>query len=450
MTLNFKVKLSLNNNLNSSSLYANAVFSFFVFILFSINLNAQKTYTHVAFINGTAHLGNGKVIENSLVAVNKSLFEVVGSITGIRLNPSAYDTVIDLQGKHIYPGIINTNNILGLHDAEAVRATRDFSEVGNINPHIRALIAYNTDNLIVPTVKTNGILYTQVTPREGLISGSSSLMALEGWNWEDAVVLKDDGIHLNFPKTTKRRFSEEDGFSVSNNKNYTSEINYLEKFFSDAQAYCNSESVSEKNIRFEAMHSIFDGTANLYLHTDKAKDIISAINFSKKFNIKKPVIVGGKESYKITTILRQNNIPVMLNRVNDLPDNSDDDIDIVFKTPFLLQKDSILFCLQLEGDMEAMQSRNLPFNAGIAVGYGLSKEQALSSITYNAAKIIGVEKQLGTLEEGKLASFLVSDGDILDIKSNNIILAYIAGKSVNLNNKQTELYIKYKTKYGIK
>jgi len=450
MTLNFKVKLSLNNNLNSSSLYANAVFSFFVFILFSINLNAQKTYTHVAFINGTAHLGNGKVIENSLVAVNKSLFEVVGSITGIRLNPSAYDTVIDLQGKHIYPGIINTNNILGLHDAEAVRATRDFSEVGNINPHIRALMAYNTDNLIVPTVKTNGILYTQVTPREGLISGSSSLMALEGWNWEDAVVLKDDGIHLNFPKTAKRRFSEEEGFSVSNNKNYTSEINYLEKFFSDAQAYCNSESVSEKNIRFEAMHSIFDGTANLYLHTDKAKDIISAINFSKKFNIKKPVIVGGKESYKITTILRQNNIPVMLNRVNDLPDNSDDDIDIVFKTPFLLQKDSILFCLQLEGDMEAMQSRNLPFNAGVAVGYGLSKEQALSSITYNAAKIIGVEKQLGTLEEGKLASFLVSDGDILDIKSNNIILAYIAGKSVNLNNKQTELYIKYKTKYGIK
>lgn len=450
MTLNFKVKLSLNNNLKSSSLYANAVFSFFIFILFSINLNAQKTYTHVAFINGTAHLGNGKVIENSLVVVNKSLFEVVGSITGIRLNPSAYDTVIDLQGKHIYPGIINTNNILGLHDAEAVRATRDFSEVGNINPHIRALIAYNTDNLIVPTVKTNGILYTQVTPREGLISGSSSLMALEGWNWDDAVVLKDDGIHLNFPKTTKRRFSEEDGFSVSNNKNYTSEINYLEKFFSDAQAYCNSESVSEKNIRFEAMHSIFDGTANLYLHTDKAKDIISAINFSKKFNIKKPVIVGGKESYKITTILRQNNIPVMLNRVNDLPDNSDDDIDIVFKTPFLLQKDSILFCLQLEGDMEAMQSRNLPFNAGVAVGYGLSKEQALSSITYNAAKIIGVEKQLGTLEEGKLASFVVSDGDILDIKSNNIILAYIAGKSVNLNNKQTELYIKYKTKYGIK
>jgi imidazolonepropionase-like amidohydrolase len=450
MTLNFKIKQSSDKILFFGSKFACKLFSFFVFILFLNNLSAQKVHTHVAFINATAHVGNGKVIENSLVVFNNSLFEVVGSVTGIRLNPSAYDTVIDLQGKHIYPGIINTNNILGLHDAEAVRATRDFSEVGNVNPHIRALIAYNTDNMIVPTVKTNGILYTQVTPRDGLISGSSSLMALEGWNWEDAVVLKDDGIHLNFPKTTKRKFSEEDGFSVSNNKNYVSELNYLEKFFLDAQAYCSSETGSEKNIRFEAMRSVFNGHANLYLHTDKAKDIISAINFSKKFNIKKSVIVGGKESYKVTTILRQNNIPVMLNRVNDLPDNSDDDIDIVFKTPFLLQKDSILFCLQLEGDMEAMQSRNLPFNAGVAATYGLSKEEALASISYNAAKIIGVEKQLGTLEEGKLASFVVSDGDILDIKSNNIILAFIAGKKVNLNNKQTELYLKYKTKYGIK
>jgi imidazolonepropionase-like amidohydrolase len=115
-----------------------------------------------------------------------------------------------------------------------------------------------------------------------------------------------------------------------------------------------------------------------------------------------------------------------------------------------LQKDSILFCLQLEGDMEAMQSRNLPFNAGVAAAYGLTKEQALASITSNAAKILGVDKELGTIEEGKLASIVVSDGDILDIKTNNIILAYIAGKSVVLNNKQTELYLKYKSKYGIK
>ena len=140
----------------------------------------------------------------------------------------------------------------------------------------------------------------------------------------------------------------------------------------------------------------------------------------------------------------------MLNRVNDLPDNNDDDVDIVYRTPYLLQKDSVLFCLQLEGDMEAMQSRNLPFNAGAAAAYGLTKEEALASITYNAAKILGLDKEIGTLEEGKLASVVVSEGDILDMKTNKITLAYIAGKSVNLSNKQTELYLKYKNKYGIK
>ena len=140
----------------------------------------------------------------------------------------------------------------------------------------------------------------------------------------------------------------------------------------------------------------------------------------------------------------------MFNRVNDLPDNPDDPVDLIYRTPFLLQQDSILFCLQLEGDMEAMQSRNLAFNAGAAAAYGLNKEQALAAITANAAKILGVENLLGTLEEGKLASIVVSEGDILDMKTNNVILAFIAGKQVDLNNKQTELYVKYKTKDGIK
>lgn len=413
-------------------------------------LFAQKNYTHIALLNATAHIGNGKVIESSLVVINKNKIETVSDAKGLRLNPSNFDTVIDLAGKHLYPGLINTNNILGLHDAEAVRATVDFAEVGSLNPHIRTLIAYNTDNLIVPTIKTNGILYTQATPRSGLISGSSSVMALEGWNWEDAVLKADDGVHVNFPRMIERKWSEEEGLTKTANKKYTEEIAYLVKFFSDAQAYCNTTAVTEKNIRFEAMRTIFAGTANLYLHTDKAKDIISAINFAQRFKIKKPVIVGGKESYKVTRELHKNNIPVMLNRVNDLPDNIDDDVDIIYRMPYLLQKDSILFCLQMEGDMEAMQSRNLPFNAGAAAAYGLTKEEALAAVSYNAARILGIDSLTGTLEEGKLASMVISDGDLLDMKTNNIILAYIAGKPVNLKNQQTELYLKYKNKYGIK
>jgi len=411
---------------------------------------AQKVYTHFALLNATAHVGNGKVIDGSLVVINKDKIETVSAAKGFKLIYSNYDTIIDLTGKHIYPALINTNNILGLHDAEAVRATLDFAEVGQFNPHIRSLIAYNTDNIIVPTVKTNGVLYTQATPRGGCISGASSVMALEGWNWEDAVLKADDGIHLNFPKMVERKWSEENVIITSANKKYADDINQLTNFFSQALAYYNTPLNNEKNIRFEAMKSVFAGNANLYLHADHVKDIVSAINFSKKFQIKKVVIVGGKESYKITSFLKSANIPVMLNRVNDLPDNIDDDVDIVYRLPYLLQKDSVLFCLQLEGDMEAMQSRNLPFNAGSAAAYGLTKEQALAAVSFNAAKILGIEPKLGTIEEGKLASLVVSEGDLLDMKTNSVILAYIAGKPVTLTNRQTELYNKYKNKYNIK
>lgn len=410
---------------------------------------AQKKYNHFVVFGGTAHLGNGKVIENAVIAVNNGTFEMVASAKGLKLNPAAYDTVYYAEGKHIYPGLINPNNILGLHDAESVRATRDFSEIGHINPHIRSLIAYNTDNAIIPTIKTNGILYTQCTPRSGLISGSSSIMALEGWNWEDAVLKADDGIHLNFPRLNTSRSEKEGEQNAASNK-YNDEKNYMEKFFMDAIAYLNSPNEQEKNIRFEAMRGLFNGKSNLYIHTEKARDILIAIDFVKNYGIKKAVIVGGKESYKVSRELKKNNIPVMLNRVHDLPDRADEAVDLMYSLPALLQKDSVLFCLQLEGDMEAAQSRNLPFNAGTAVAYGLSKEEALSSVTLNAAKIMGISEKVGSLEDGKLASFVISEGDLFDIRTNNIQFAWIAGKKVDLNNKQTELYNRYKTKYGIK
>ncbi|MBL7930863.1 MAG: amidohydrolase family protein [Bacteroidia bacterium] len=421
------------------------------FALCCLNSVAQKQYTHIALLNGVAHIGNGQVIEGSLISINNGKIETVSETKGLRLDYRSFDTVIDLEGKHVYPALINCNNVLGLHDAEAIRATVDFHEVGNINPHVRALIAYNTDNLIIPTIKTNGVLYTQATPRSGLISGSSSIMALEGWNWEDAVLKADDGIHINFPRMTIHKWSEEEeAVAKVTNKKYTEEMSHLLKFLSDAQAYCSGAAAEEKNIRFEAMRGVFSGSANLYIRADRAKDILVAINVVAKYKIKRPVIVGGKESYKVTADLHKNNIPVMLNRVNDLPDYADDDVDLVYRLPYLLQKDSVLFCFQMEGDMEAMHSRNLPFNAGESVAYGLTKEQALMGITSNPAKILGVDKLIGTIEEGKIASLVVSTGDILDMKSNNIVMAYIAGNAVNLNNRQSELYLKYKTKYGIK
>jgi len=418
-------------------------------LVFLQSVSGQKIYHHIAFLNATAHIGNGQVIPHSLVVINNDVIETVSSAAGLKLNYRAFDTVIDIAGKHIYPALINCNNVLGLHDAEAVRATVDFAEVGALNPHVRALIAYNTDNLIIPTVKTNGVLYTQVTPRSGLISGSSSIMALEGWNWEDAVLSADDGIHLNYPREPVGSYDDEERLK-SMTKKYAAEIQDLEKFFSDAQAYCKKTGHPEKNIRFEAMRRVFNGSGRLYVHADRVKDLISVINFVKRYQIRNPVIVGGKESYKITADLRKNRIPVMLGRINELPDYAADQVDLVNRLPALLQKDSVLYCIQLEGDMEAMNSRNLPFNAGAAVAYGITPEQALAAISYNAAKITGIDGKLGSLEEGKQASLVVSEGDILDMRTNRVILAYISGKPVTLSNRQTELYERYRNKYGIK
>jgi imidazolonepropionase-like amidohydrolase len=419
------------------------------FLLFSVALTAQNK-KRILMMNATAHIGNGQVIENSLVAIKDGKIDMVSDARLVKIDITQFDTTIDLSGKHIYPGLIAPNCILGLQEAEAVRQTSDYAEVGEYNPHIRSLIAYNAESKILETVKTNGVLYTQSTPRYGMISGMSSILATDGWNWEDAVIRADDGVHVNFPKSIQRHgWWAEPQPSDKNNK-YTEQVNELSTFFENALGYYNTANVSEKNLRFEAMKGVFDGSKNLYIHADYVKDIIGAINFSKKFAIKKMVLVGGKDSYKITKMLRENNIAVMLNRLHDLPDLPEAETDLLYKLPYLLQKDSVMFCLQNQGDMEAMNARNIAFLAGTAAAYGLTKEQALQSVTLSSAKILGIDKLVGSIESGKLASIVVSEGDILDMRTNKIILAYINGRQLNLNNFQTDLYKKYSNKLGIK
>lgn len=419
------------------------------FILFSTFLLAQNK-NHILLKNAVAHIGNGEVLENSFISIKDGKIDLVADARLIKIDITKFDTTIDLYGKHIYPGLIAPNCILGLQEAEAVRQTSDYAEVGEYNPHVRSLIAYNAESKILETVKVNGVLYTQSTPRYGRIAGMSSVLATDGWNWEDAVLKADDGVHLNFPNSIQKHgWWAEPEPSEKNNK-YTEQLNDLNTFFDNAFAYYNTTTVAEKNLRFEAMKGIFDGSKNLYIHADYVKNIIGAVNFSKKYAIKKWVLVGGKDSYKVTKLLRENNVAVMVNRLHDLPDLPEAETDLLYKLPYLLQKDSVMFCLQNQGDMEAMNARNIPFLAGTAAAYGLTKEQALQSITLSPAKILGIDKLVGSIETGKLASLVVSEGDILDMKTNKIILAYINGRSIKLTNFQNDLNKKYSDKLGIK
>jgi imidazolonepropionase-like amidohydrolase len=425
---------------------------FYILILFATTLaNAQTK--GILLLNGIAHLGTDSIIQNSIIGIKNGKIVLVANAATAQPDKTGYDEIINIAGKHVYPGIIAPNSTLGLTEWEAVRATNDFQDVGTTLPNVRSLIAYNTDSKIIPTVRSNGILLVQVTPRGGLISGTSSIMMLDGWNWEDAAYKIDDGIHINWPQMHTRKLLDADNLfygPYEKNKEYTRQTNELQKLITEAKAYNETDNKEEKNLRFEAFKGVFNGTQMLYIHCDKVKEIIEAVNFAKKNNLKRVAIVGGKESWMVTDLLRENNISVIVSRVHTLPEHAEEDVDITFKLPYLLQKAGVLFCLNNEGDMEAMGTRNLPFMAGTAAAYGLTKEQALKAITLNTAKILGLDKTTGSIEVGKDANLFISTGDALDMRTNNVEKAYLKGKSIDLNNSQKVLYEKYKNKYGLK
>jgi imidazolonepropionase-like amidohydrolase len=404
---------------------------------------AKPQAKSVVLIGGTAHLGNGQVIQNSAIGFDNGKIVLVEEASKAQIDRNKYE-VVDITGKHVYPGFIAPVTSLGLTEVESIRATKDMQEVGRINPDVRAIIAYNTDSKVTPTVRTNGILLAQITPAGGLISGQSSVVELDGWNWEDASYKSDEGIHLNWPQMYVRQgwWAEPGNIQKENTEK---ELQKIKSFFSDAKAYSMHANLTEKNLRLESMKGLFDGSKKLYVHADYIKEIIAAVNFTKEFGIKM-VLVGGDDSWMVTSLLKENNVPVILNQTHSLPLREDDDLDLPYKLPYLLQQAGVLFCMSHEG---FWQQRNLAFDAGTSAAYGLTKEQALMSITSNTAKILGIDKTVGTLETGKDATLIVSKGDALDMMGNAIELAFIRGKNIELTNVQQPLYKKYKGKYGL-
>jgi len=403
----------------------------------------------VLIIGATAHIGNGTLIENSAIGFKNGKLTVVDKASAV--SKADYEEVIEAKGKHIYPGFIAPNIRVGLMEIGAVRSTLDYDEVGSLNPNARAIIAYNTDSKIIPTVRTNGVLLAQVTPKGGVISGSSSVVKLDGWNWEDAVYKMDDGIHMNWPRMAAPSYWTEDGPGpAEKNKNYDKQVYELKNFFSDSRAYNLQKDADEVNLRFAALKGIFEGRQNLYIHTNYVKEMMAAIDFAKSMGIAKLVLVGANDAWMIADQLKQNKISIVIGKVHELPQRVDEDVDQPYKLPALLHKAGVLYCLSYEGEMEVMGSRNLPFQAGTAAAYGIDKEAALSGITLNAAKILGVDKTTGSLETGKDATLFISTGDALDMRTNNVEKAFIIGSSIDLNNSQTELYEKFSKKYNLK
>ena len=409
---------------------------------------APKQSKSILIMNAIAHVGNGEVIENAAIGVKDGKIVLAADARVIRLDMSAYDTIIYASGQHLYPGFIAPNSTLGLVEVEAVRATRDFAEVGTFKPSVRSVIAYNTDSEVIPTVRSNGVLMLQVTPRSGIVSGTSSVVQLDAWNWEDAVVKLDDGVHLNWP-SMHHKHNDKGKTKIELMKNYDQQLTEINTFFSEAKAYLQNKSSAEKEIRFEALRGVFDGSQTLYVHADDTKQLGEAIAFKRDMKLNKVVIVGGYDSWLMTKELKEENIGVMLPRVHSLPMYNEDEVNLPYQLPARLYKEGVKFCFQNQGDMEAMGTRNLPFLAGTAVAYGLPYEEAIRALTLSPAEMMGCAEQVGTLEVGKDATLFVSKGDALDMMTNDVVYALIQGRTIDLTNKQTELYEKYMKKYGL-
>jgi len=402
---------------------------------------APKQSQPISIVGATAHIGNTEVIENSVV-----VFED-GKITYVGTDKSqAKGQEIDANGKHVYPGFIAPNATLGLVEIDAVAATDDEDELGKMLPHVRSLIAYNAESKIVESMRPNGVLMGQITPQGGRISGTSSVVQFDAWNWEDAVIKENDAIHMNWPRGFSRSGNWSDADRVwEKNKDYNSEIDEVIAYFNNANAYVPGS--KDTDLEFEAMAGLFDGSKALFIHVEGEKEIRDVISFKTKMNLDRVTIVGGYHAHKVAKDLAANNVSVLVQRTHLNPNFEDDDYDLPYKLPKLLSDAGVLVALEGSGRMERMNSRNLPFYAGTAAAFGVDKEMAVQMITLNTAKILGMEDRIGSLEAGKEATLFISEGDALDMKGNILSKVYIQGRDVSLETHQTELYDRYSNKY---
>lgn len=393
----------------------------------------------ITITGATAHIGNGTVLPNAVIVFEEGKITALGTEGTV----TTKGTVIEAQGKHVYPGFIATNTTLGLIEVGAVRPSNDDEEIGEMIPHVRSLIAYNAESKVVESMRPNGVLLAQSRPQGGRISGTSSVMQLDAWNWEDAAYRADDGVWLNWPNSMTRGrwwLGEEAGFKPD--KNYSKKIKEVQDFITNARAY--SQGRTDQNLAYEAMKGVINGTQNLYITANGEREIRDVLNFARDTKIANIVLVGAYEAPRVATQLAAMNIPVILQRVQELPTISDHDYDYNYKFAIDLIKAGVTVALGYDG--EYWQVRNLPFYAGQITGQGLDDESALQLITQNPAKILGIDKTAGTLEVGKDATLFISQGNALDMMTNQLSHAFIQGRAISLETHQTELYERYNAK----
>jgi len=329
----------------------------------------------ILLAGGDLYTVSGGVLEGTDILLKNGRIERIGK----GLTPPAECEVIDISGKHVYPGLIAPGTVLGMIEIGAVRATNDITEVGNLTPEVQTHIAYYPDSEILPTVRSNGITTAQIVPGGSLLRGRSCIMNLDGWTKEDAAVKLVDGIHLSWPAVAIRSSRSETKTPEKQKEAIAKRLRELKQAFKDARAYLRAKQADpdiNTDQRWEAMLPLFSGELSLFVHANDYRQIEQAINFTREQNVKM-ILVGGREAWKLTDLLKQNEIPVIYGNVHSMPLRPDYAYDDPFRVPSRLHQAGVKFCIGLFG---ATGVRNLPFQAGQAVAFGLDKNGALRAI----------------------------------------------------------------------
>lgn len=395
--------------------------------------------------NGVIHTVSGETLQNGSILLADGKIQAIG----LQIEPPEGASVVDLAGRHVYPGLVSPMSHLGLIEIAAVRATRDTDETGGMNPNAQAATAFNPDSEAIPVTRANGVLTTHVFPAGGLLAGQSVVVNLDGWTIEDMSIKSPAGMRINWPGPPREpRFDIHLDFVSDldrSEEDYAKELEKLRELFADARAFREARSVDPDtpvDLRQEALVRALDGEFPLFVSAQALRQIRDAVNWAKSEGLE-IVIVGGRDAWRAADLLKANDVSVIISAVNSLPSRRWESYDVEYANPKRLHEAGVRFAIGIDN---FWNERNLPYEAAKAVAHGLPPEEALKAVTVYPAEILGVADRLGTLQPGKDGTLIVTNGDPLDIRT-IVELAYVKGRPVDLSSRHTQLYEKYQKKY---
>jgi imidazolonepropionase-like amidohydrolase len=362
--------------------------------------------------------------------------------------------VVDVSGKHIYPGLIDAYSTVGITEIGAVDVSNDISELGDFNPNVRAEVAVNAESRHIGTTRSAGVLVAFSTPGGGVISGLSSAMSLEGWTWEEMSMKGAAALNVNWPDPNEQPRRGGGGGPPGGQggranepapKTYAEQVQAIKDFFAEARAYGDAIAAGQAgrtDTRYAAMLPALKGEIPVIVAADGMAQINDAITWGKAEGLRL-VIRGGRDAIHVAERLKAENVPVILTSTMAAPDRNYEGYDGAYSSPAKLHTAGVRFAIA--GGAGGLYSYRLPWEAGVAVAFGLPEEEALKSVTINAAEFMGIADKVGSLEVGKEATLLITTGTPLDMTS-DVQQSYIQGREIDMNDIQKHFFKKYMEK----